>query len=136
MALGKKVADWRFVIGSVVCIMILFFLWHGFVPVLQGRESTSPAEEHQAIAAQYRQEAAETRKSIKRHQIAADVYRKGSEQSYGAGFNPQGRKQMVQHCERVIRYYTEVAKELDAMTAEHEAVAKQLKSSEHPEGQQ
>ena len=42
---------------------------------------------------------------------------------------------MVQHCEQVIAYYTEAAKELDAMTTEHEALAKQLRSPEHSEEQ-
>lgn len=133
MALGKNVNGWRFVTGSVVCIVALLFLWNGFVPVLQGQESTLPAAGHMAIAARYRQEATETREAIKRHQIAADIYQKGSEQSYGAGFNPQGRKQMVQHCERVIAYYTKAAEELDAMAAEHEALAKQPTSPEPPE---
>lgn len=104
--------------------VVLFLLWSGFASILQGQESTLPAENHLAIAARYRKEAAETREAIKRHQIAADIYRKGSEEA-AAGFNPQGRKQMVQHCERVIAYYTKTAKELDAMAAEHEALARQ-----------
>ena len=92
-------------------------------------------ERHQAIAAEYRNEAVEMREAIKRHQIAADIYRKGSEQAYGAGWNPQGRKQMVQHCERLIAYYTEAAKELEAMAAEHEALAKQVQGGRSEERQ-
>ena len=35
---------------------------------------------------------------------------------------------MVKHCERLIEYYTKAAQDLEAMAAEHEALAKQLKS--------
>lgn len=132
MAKSKKHGGWQKIAGSAVCAVVLFLLWAGVAPVLHGQESTLPAEGHMAIAARYRQEATETREVIKRHQIAADIYRKGSEEPNTAGFNPQGRKQMVQHCERVVAYYTEAAKELDAMAAEHEALAKQPKSPEHP----
>ncbi len=135
MTKNKERSGWQRIAGSAVDAVALFLLWSGFAPALRGQESTLPAEGHMAIAARYRQEATETREAIKRHQIAADIYRKGSEEA-AAGFNPQGRKQMVQHCERVIRYYTEAAKELDAMATEHEVVAKQLRSPEHPEGQQ
>lgn len=135
MAKSKKHGGWQKIAGSAVCAAVLFLLWAGVASVLRGQESTLPAAGHMAIAARYRQEATETRESIKRHQIAADIYRKGSEEPNTAGFNPQGRKQMVQHCERVIAYYTEAAKELDAMAAEHEAVAKQLRSPGHSEEQ-
>lgn len=134
MTESKKRSGWRMMLSGAVCAMTVFLFWGGFASILQGQESTLPAAGHMAIAARYRQEATETRESIKRHQIAADIYRKGSEEA-AAGFNPQGRKQMVQHCERVIRYYTEAAKELDAMATEHEALARQPKSPEHPAGQ-
>ncbi len=133
MTENKKFSGWPQIASSAV---VLFLLWSGFAPALRGQESTLPAAGHMAIAARYRQEATETRESIKRHQIAADIYRKGSEEPNTAGFNPQGRKQMVQHCERVIRYYTEAAKELDAMAAEHEALAKQPRNPGHSEEQQ
>jgi hypothetical protein len=129
----KKFSDWPQVSSSAA--VALFLLWGAFAPVLQGQERAQPGEDHVAIAARYRQEATETREAIKRHQIAADIYRKGSEEA-AAGFNPQGRKQMVQHCERVIAYYTDAAKELDAMAAEHEALTKYLRSPGHLEGQQ
>ncbi len=135
MAKSKKHGGWQKIAGSAVCAVVLFLLWAGVAPVLHGQESARPTEDHLAIAARYRQEATETREVLKRHQIAADIYRKGSEEPNTAGFNPQGRKRMVQHCERVIAYYTEAAKELDAMAAEHEALAKQPKSPEPPAGQ-
>lgn len=133
MAKSKKHSEWGMMLSGAVCAVTVVLVWGGFAPVLHGQESPSPAERHLASASQYRNEAAETRGAIKRHQMAAAIYRKGSEQSYGAGWNPQGRKQMVQHCERVIRYYTEAAKELDAMAAAHEALAQQLRSPEHAE---
>lgn len=116
MAKSNKSSGWRRIAGSAVCAVVLFLFWSGFAPVLRGQESTLPPGGHMAIAARYHQEATETREVIKRHQIAADIYRKGSEEA-AAGFNPQGRTQTVQHCERVIRYYTEAAKELDVMAA-------------------
>lgn len=135
MTKSKKRGAWRIIVSSAVCAVTVLLCWGEFVPVLQGQESTLPAAGHMAIAARYRQEATETREVIKRHQIAADIYRRGSEDA-AAGFNPQGRTQMVQHCERVITYYTEAAKELDAMAAQHEALAKQLRNPEHLEEQQ
>jgi hypothetical protein len=87
-------------------------------------------EDHLAITVRYRKEAAEAREAIKRHQIALEVYRQGTEKPCTT-MNLQGREQMVRHCERVIAYYTETAKELDVMAAEHEAVAKQLTGSGH-----
>ena len=135
MTKSKKRSDWRMMLSGAVCAVTAFLLWSGFAPVLQGQESTPPAKGHLATAARYHQEATETREAIKRHQIAADIYRKGSEEPNTAGFNPQGRKQMVQHCERAIAYYTKAAQELEAMAAEHEAVAKQLRSPGHSEEQ-
>ena len=115
--------------------VLLFLLMVSFAAVLQGQEGASPAAEHLTIAARYRKEAAETWEVIKRHQIATDVYRRGTESPYTV-MNPQGRKRMVQHCERLIGYYTDAAKELDAMAAEHEALAQQLRSPGHSEEQQ
>lgn len=112
----------------------LLLLWGGVVSILQGQESPSPQERHQAIAAGYQNEAAEMRAAIKRHQLSRDVYRQGTERPYTV-MNPQGRKRMVQHCERLITYYADAAKELEAMAAEHEALAKQATSPEPPEGQ-
>ena len=53
-----------------------------------------------------------------------NIYRKGIGEPY-MGFNSQGRERMVQHCERVIAYYTEAIKELEVMAEAHEAMAKQ-----------
>lgn len=131
MTENKKFSGWPQLSS---CAVVLFLLWSGFAPILQGQESTLPAEDHLAIAARYRQEAAETREAIKRHQIALEVYRRGTEKPYTA-MNPQGRKRMVEHCERLVAYYTDAAKELDAMAAEHEALAKQLRSPGHAEEQ-
>ena len=115
---------------GTVCVVVLVLLWGGSMSLLRGQERPQPGEAHLAITARYRKEAAEAREAIKRHQIALEVYRQGTEKPYTA-MNPQGREQMVQHCERVITSYTETAKELDAMAAEHEAVAKQLTGSGH-----
>lgn len=134
MTESKKRDGWRMMFSGAVCAVTVFLFWGGFAPVLHGQESPLPASGHMAIAARYRQEATQMRKVIKGHQIAADIYRKGSEDA-AAGFNPQGRKQMVQHCEQVIRYYSEAVKELDAMAAAHEALAKQLGNPEHSEEQ-
>ena len=126
---NTKLSGWlQITSGAVVLVLLL----GGFAAVLQGQEDASLAGEHLAITARYRKEAAETRDVIKRHQLAADVYRRGTEPPYTV-MNPQGRKQMVQHCERVIAYYTKAAHELDAMAAEHEALATQLRSPGHVE---
>lgn len=132
MTENKKFSGWPQISSSAV---VLFLLWSGFAPILQGQESTLPAEDHLAVAARYRKEAAETREAIKRHQMATDVYRRGTESPYTV-MNPQGRKRMVQHCERLIAYYTKAAEELDTMAAEHEALAKQLRSPGRLEEQQ
>ncbi|MBI3245483.1 MAG: hypothetical protein HYZ50_03115 [Deltaproteobacteria bacterium] len=124
MTKNKQRSSRRILASGTASLVAIFLLWSGFAPVLRGQEHVPPAEDHLTIAARYRQEAAETREALKRHQIAADIYRKGSEEA-ATGFNPQGRKQMVQHCERVIAHYTKTAKELDTMAAEHEALAQQ-----------
>jgi hypothetical protein len=108
--------------------MILFLLWGSFAPALQGQEGARPTEDHLAIAARYRKEAEETREAIKRHQLMIDIYRKGPMVA-----NPQGRQRMVEHCERVVQYFTNAAKELEAMAEEHEAMAREPRSL--PEGQ-
>ena len=108
---------------GTVGVLLLVLLGGGSLSLLRGQESPQPGEDHLAITARYRKEAAEAREAIKRHQIALEVYRQGTEKPYTA-MNPRGREQMVRHCERVIASYTETAKELDAMAAEHEAVAK------------
>jgi len=115
---------------GTVGVVVLLLLWGASMSLLRGQESTQPGEDYLAIAARYRREAAEAQEAIKRHQIALEVYRQGTEKPYTA-MNPQGREQMVRHCGRVIASYTETAKELEAMAAEHEAVAKQLTGSEH-----
>lgn len=115
--------------GGAVCAVVLVLLWSGFAPTLRGQEIPSPGEQHRASAGQYRQEAAALREATTRHQISLDVYRKGSEEPNTAGFNPQGRKRMVEHCQRLIADYTEAAKELEAMAAEHEALAKEASVS-------
>lgn len=106
---------------GTVGVLLLLFLGGGSMSLLRGQESPQPGEDHLAITARYRKEAAEAREAIKRHQIALEVYRQGTEKLYTA-MNPRGREQMVR--QRVIASYTETAKELDAMAAEHEAVAK------------
>lgn len=115
--------------GCAVCAVVLVLLWSEFTPTPRGQEVPSLGEQHRASAGQYRQEAAALREAITRHQISLDVYRKGSEEPNTAGFNPQGRKRMVEHCQRLIADYTEAAKELEAMAAEHEALAKEASVS-------
>ncbi len=121
----KKGKGWQKLTGGVTCAVALLLVWGGFALVLYGQESPPPAEDHLAIAARYRQEAAAAREAVERHQLALAVYRQGTEKPYTV-MNPQGRQQMVRHCERLIAHYTEAAKELDAMAAEHEALAEQL----------
>lgn len=132
MTESKKRRSWQRRTGRAGCAVLLFLLVGGFAAVLQGQEGASPAAEHRAISTRYRKEAAETREAIKRHQIATDVYRRGTEPPYTV-MNPQGRKRMVQHCERLIGYYAEAPKELDVMATEHEAIAKQDQGRSSPQ---
>jgi hypothetical protein len=115
---------------GTVGVLLIVLLGGGSMSRLRGQESKQLGEDHLALTARYRKEAAEAREAIKRHQLALEVYRQGTEKSYTT-MNPQGREQKVRHCERVIASYTETAKELDAMAAEHEVVAKQLTGSGH-----
>lgn len=100
MTENKKLRSWLQITSSAVALVLLL---GGFAAVLQGQEDASLAEEHLAITVRYRKEAAETRDAIKRHQLTTDVYRRGTEPPYTV-MNPQGRKRMVQHCERLIAY--------------------------------
>lgn len=50
--------------------VLLFLLMVSFAAMLQGQEDASPGKDHLAIAARYRQEAAETQEAIKRHQLS------------------------------------------------------------------
>ncbi len=119
---SKQTSGWQRAARYAAGAMILSVFWSGCAPALRGQGSTLPTEDHLAIAAQYRQEAAEMREAIKRRQIMIDIYSRGSEGPYTV-FNPQGRQQMVQHCKRVIAYYTEAA-----MAEAHETISKQPRS--------
>ena len=68
------------------------------------------------------------RETIKRHQLSREVYRQGTLPPYTV-MNPQARERMVQHCERLIAYYMEAAKELESMAEVHEALAKEASVS-------
>lgn len=126
---------WRGITTRTLSPVLLLLLWSGFAAVLHGQESASAGEDHLTIAARYRQEAEEAREAIKRHQLSLDIYRKGSDDPY-TGFNVQGRKRMVEHCQRLIAYYSDAARELEAMAQEHEALAQQPTAPRRTEDQQ
>jgi hypothetical protein len=50
--------------------VLLFLLMVSFAAMSQGQEDASPGEDHLAISTRYRQKAAETQETIKRHQLS------------------------------------------------------------------
>jgi hypothetical protein len=135
MQYGRTINAWLGLTNGIPLAVLLFLLWSSFAVVLHGQESASAADDHLAIAARYRQEAEEAREAIKRHQLSLDIYQKGSDDPY-TGFNVQGRKRMVEHCQRLIAYYRDAARELEAMAQEHEALAQQPTAPRRTEDQQ
>ncbi len=115
----------NFVKGIGVALMLCLFLGSG-ISKLQGQEGPQSPGEHRAMAARYRKEAEETRKAIERHQMMLEIYRKEGPS------NPQGRRRMVEHCERVIQFYTQVLEGLEALAQEHEALAQSPASPGSP----
>ena len=75
--------------------------------------ATTP-EQHKAVAAYYRGEAAEASAEAARHRHMAKTYNQGN----------YGRKmQMKEHCDRLAASYDALAKQYEELAAEHEASA-------------
>jgi len=71
-------------------------------------------EQHQALAAYYRDEAAAARTEATRHKEMAAEYNIG---------NLRRKMEMAEHCAKLTAQYESLAKEYDALAAEHEREA-------------
>ena len=75
-----------------------------------------PAADHEALAAEYDQEAAAARKEAAKHREMAAAYAAGV--AYGK-VGHSGKGSMKLHCERLAEHYESLAKEADSLAALH-----------------
>jgi hypothetical protein len=83
-------------------------------------EKASTPADHEALAAQYDQEATEDREEAAKHRAMADTY--GSGVTYGKVAH-SGKGAMKLHCQRLAEHYEAAAKEADALAAFHRELA-------------
>lgn len=78
------------------------------------------AEQHEAIAARYRRQAAEARELAATHVTMAARYR-----AWDAGRTPgQSGERMEEHCRALAADYDDAANRYEALAASHEALAR------------
>lgn len=92
----------------------------GAVTVEAVTKASTPAD-HEALAAEYDQEAAAARKEAAKHRDMAAAYSAGV--SYGK-VGHSGKGSMKLHCERLAEHYESLAKDADALAALHRQLAK------------
>lgn len=110
----------RFMAAVVYCLLC----WSS-APVfaaLRDALPTTASADHWRQAAQYRQEAERVQQVIRRYQILKEIYTTGS-RGISPGFNPLGRREMVERVQRVIQYFTQEEHDLEQRAADEEQLA-------------
>ena len=88
-------------------------------------ESAKTAADHEAIATYFEEQAKEARATAKRHQEMGAIYKKESSPAPKSGGAAHlFHTQMGEHCDDLATKYEKVAKDYEAMAAEHRAQAK------------
>jgi hypothetical protein len=91
----------------------------GAVSAEEIEKASTPAD-HEALAAQYQQEASDARAEAAKHLAMAKAYASGV--TY-AKVQHGGKGAMKLHCERLAEHYDSVAAEADALAAFHSELA-------------
>ena len=86
--------------------------------------SAKTANDHKAIAAYYRAEAAKAQAKITEHQEMTEVYRKAGFGTVSKSPNAPGT---IEHCNHLVKTYQSLAESLEMMAKEHEAMAANVK---------
>jgi hypothetical protein len=88
----------------------------------QNAQQTTEGILHQQQAAQRRQRVEQLEQVIQHYQIMEKVYTVGS-RGISPGFNPTGRRDMVERVKRAIQYFTRKEHELEQQAAAEERPA-------------
>jgi hypothetical protein len=86
--------------------------------------SAKTANDHKAIAAYYRAEAAKAQAKVSEHQEMAEVYRKAG---FGTVSKTPNAPGTIEHCNHLVKTYQSLAESLEMMAKEHEAMAANVK---------
>jgi len=86
--------------------------------------SAKTANDHKAIAAYYRAEAAKAQAKVTEHQEMTEVYRKAG---FGTVSKTPNAPGTIEHCNHLVKTYQSLAESLEMMAKEHEAMAANVK---------
>ena len=87
-------------------------------------ESAQTAEDHEAIAQHYQEEAKKARETAERHRRMGSVWSKRQVGTPSKSLSSNLAKTMPSHCEKVADNYEAAAAQLDEMAAAHREAAK------------
>jgi hypothetical protein len=93
-------------------------------PTAQEIEGAKTAADHEALAKQYTDEAADLRKQAARHETMAKAYEKGSQYPKVLA---AGRHGMVNHCKALAERLTQAAVDAEEMAKQHSEMAVKAK---------
>lgn len=86
--------------------------------------SAKTANDHKAIAAYYRAEAAKAQAKVTEHQEMTEAYRKAG---FGTVSKTPNAPGTIEHCNHLVKTYQSLAESLEMMVKEHEAMAANVK---------
>jgi hypothetical protein len=86
--------------------------------------SAKTADDHKAIAAYYRAEAAKAQAKVTEHQEMAETYRKAG---FGTVSKTPNAPGTIEHCNHLVKTYQSLAESLEMMAKEHEVMAANVK---------
>ena len=86
--------------------------------------SAKTANDHKAIAAYYRAEAAKAQAKVTEHQEMTETYRKAG---FGTVSKTPNAPGTIEHCNHLVKTYQSLAESLEVMAKEHEAMAANVK---------
>ena len=89
---------------------------------LEAVEKASTPADHEALAAEYDQQAVDARKEAEKHRSMAAAYASGVK--YGK-VGHSGKGSMKLHCERLAEHYESLAKDAESLAALHRQLATQ-----------
>ena len=86
--------------------------------------SAKTADDHKAIAAYYRAEAAKAQAKVTEHQEMTEAYRKAG---FGTVSKTPNAPGTIEHCNHLVKTYQSLAESFEMMAKEHEAIATNVK---------
>jgi hypothetical protein len=120
MNIGTKLAS-VIVMGALLSVAPGLTRAAGLPTAEEVEKATTPAQ-HEALAQQYADEAADLRKKAAMHESMLKAYENASQYQKTRAVHGTG-KGMVRHCKDLVAEYTKAAADAEAMAAEHRALA-------------